>query len=153
MAIEGNTEFNKADGKENLEQKPAKAQHEFLEPSHSMDRLGIGRIKFTLNSSLLTLITDFSAIPSSSASTSDNDPCIADVSFESADIKNWIRSESYTSVPSWASSISLDSQSEEVALEFMRTFVTVLFTDSASMTMEMKSDFGQYARVSFKLKR
>lgn len=88
------------------------------------------------------------AVPSSSASTSDNDPCIADVSLESADLKNWIRSESYTSVPSWASSISLDSQGEEAALEFMRQFVNILFSDASSMTLEMKSDFGQYARVT-----
>uniref|UniRef100_A0A336LLH1 CSON011440 protein n=1 Tax=Culicoides sonorensis TaxID=179676 RepID=A0A336LLH1_CULSO len=101
-------------------------RQDFLNSSHSINRL---------------------AIPSSSASTSDNDPCIADVSFESADLKNWIRSESYTSVPSWASSFSLDSQSEEAALEFMKNFNNALFTNPASITVEMKSEFGQYART------
>ena len=63
-----------------------------------------------------------------------------------SDIRMWIRSESENSVPSWASSISLDSQSEEAILDFMRRFVNILFHDSSSITLELKSEFGQYAR-------
>lgn len=80
-----------------------------------------------------------------SASTSEHE---ANASVESSDLKMWIRSESDNSVPSWASSISLDSQTEEVTLEFMRRFVNILFKDSTSITLELKSEFGLYARVS-----
>lgn len=146
MAIEGSTDCDRKEDHNKTDQKTLKTPIEHLEPSQSVDRLGIHLLFY--NKLTYNLFFIYKAVPSSSASTSDNDPCIADVSLESADIKNWIRSESYTSVPSWASSISLDSQSEELALEFMRSFVGVLFTDSGSMTMEMKSDFGQYARVS-----
>lgn len=66
---------------------------------------------------------------------------------ESSELKMWIRSESENSVPSWASSISLDSQSEEAILDFMKRFVKILFRESSSITLELKSDFGQYARV------
>lgn len=56
--------------------------------------------------------------------------------------------ESSHSVPSWASSISLDSQTEEGILAFMRNFVKVLFQNSGTITLELKSEFGLLARVS-----
>ncbi|XP_053675145.1 uncharacterized protein KIAA0513 [Anopheles nili] len=83
----------------------------------------------------------------SSASTSDNESCAFSGTLESSELKMWIRSESENSVPSWASSISLDSQSEEAVLDFMKRFVRILFHDSATITLQLKSDFGQYART------
>ncbi|XP_065085116.1 uncharacterized protein KIAA0513 isoform X2 [Ochlerotatus camptorhynchus] len=83
----------------------------------------------------------------SSASTSDNESCVLSATLESSELKMWIRSESENSVPSWASSISLDSQSEEAILDFMKRFVKVLFRESSAITLELKSDFGQYART------
>ncbi|GAB0093312.1 uncharacterized protein DMENIID0001_083950 [Sergentomyia squamirostris] len=84
----------------------------------------------------------------SSISTSEYDLCLPSaVSCESSDLKVWIRSESVNSVPSWASSISLDSQSEEVVLEFMRRFLTTLFDNSGAISLELKSEFGQMART------
>ncbi|XP_058061682.1 uncharacterized protein KIAA0513 [Anopheles bellator] len=83
----------------------------------------------------------------SSASTSDNESCAFSGTLESSELKMWIRSESENSVPSWASSISLDSQSEEAVLDFMKRFVRILFHDSGSVTLQLKSDFGQYART------
>ncbi|EDS28366.1 conserved hypothetical protein [Culex quinquefasciatus] len=82
-----------------------------------------------------------------SASTSDNESCVLSATLESSELKMWIRSESENSVPSWASSISLDSQSEEAILDFMKRFVKILFRESGSITLELKSDFGQYART------
>lgn len=83
----------------------------------------------------------------SSGSTSLNDVCIASISRESSDLKVWIRSESENSVPSWASSISLDSQTEEATLEFMKRFVFELFEDSSSISLDVKSEFGNLAAV------
>ncbi|XP_059618349.1 uncharacterized protein KIAA0513 [Phlebotomus argentipes] len=84
----------------------------------------------------------------SSISTSEYDLCLpSGASCESSDLRVWIRSESVNSVPSWASSISLDSQSEEVVLEFMRRFLTTLFDNSGAISLELKSEFGQMART------
>uniref|UniRef100_A0A7G3AGQ2 Putative conserved plasma membrane protein n=1 Tax=Lutzomyia longipalpis TaxID=7200 RepID=A0A7G3AGQ2_LUTLO len=85
----------------------------------------------------------------SSISTSEYDLCLPSGggSCESSDLKVWMRSESVNSVPSWASSISLDSQSEEVVLEFMRRFLTALFDNSCAISLELKSEFGQMART------
>lgn len=66
---------------------------------------------------------------------------------ESVDIKNFIPSESMSSVPSWASSISLDSAGEEVALEFMKNFIRILFSDSGLLSNSLKAEFGEYAKV------
>lgn len=55
------------------------------------------------------------------------------------------------SVQSWASSLSLDSQTDEgaaVAAEFMRDFVATLFRDSSAITQSQKASFGQYAQAS-----
>jgi hypothetical protein len=85
---------------------------------------------------------------SSNYSNSENEANLASGSMESSDLKMWIRSESNNSVPSWASSISLDSQSDE-ADKFMKKFVSILFKDSSSITLELKADFGNFARVKF----
>jgi hypothetical protein len=42
----------------------------------------------------------------------------------------------------------MDSSTDEAVFEFMRRFVTTLFTDSLAITLEFKHQFGQYARVS-----
>lgn len=57
-------------------------------------------------------------------------------------------SESLNSVPSWASSISLDCQSDETIVEFMKNFVQILYEDSTTITLDIKSEFGHKARVS-----
>ncbi|XP_047109480.1 uncharacterized protein KIAA0513 [Schistocerca piceifrons] len=63
--------------------------------------------------------------------------------------KYWIRSGSEGSVQSWASSLSYESQSDEIlaeSVEFMRKFVADLFRDSSSISLEQKSKFGQLAQ-------
>lgn len=55
--------------------------------------------------------------------------------------------DSENSVPSWASSISLDSQTEEAIVEFMRKFISVLFEDSSTISLDIKSEFGLKTRV------
>lgn len=50
-------------------------------------------------------------------------------------------------MPSWASSISLDSQTEEAIVEFMKKFISVLFEDSSSISLDSKSEFGLKTRV------
>lgn len=91
-------------------------------------------------------------LPSSASTceTSENDNISADVSLESFDVRMWNKTESdqVSVAPSFASSISLDtSQSDEAVLEFMRRFVMILFTDCSSITLELKSEFGQYSRM------
>lgn len=56
--------------------------------------------------------------------------------------------ESETSVEIGGASASVNSQPEEALLEFMRTFVKMLFTDSSSITLNIKSEFGINSRVS-----
>lgn len=82
-----------------------------------------------------------------SPSTSRRDP-VRQSSLESSDLNIWIRSESENSVPSWASSISLDSQTEEAIVEFMRKFIAMLFEDSSSISLDIKSEFGLKTRVT-----
>ncbi|XP_076388330.1 uncharacterized protein KIAA0513 isoform X1 [Megachile rotundata] len=55
----------------------------------------------------------------------------------------WQRSGSSGSVQSWASSLSADSQSEESAADFMKTFVPLLFDAPNSIDQEQKASFGQ----------
>lgn len=72
-------------------------------------------------------------------------------SVESLEVKMWHKSETESVAPS-CSSLSMDSSTDEAIFEFMRRFVTTLFTDSLAITLEFKHQFGQYARVSiFKL--
>ncbi|XP_037038066.1 uncharacterized protein KIAA0513 [Bradysia coprophila] len=80
-----------------------------------------------------------------SPSTSKCDPVRS--SFESSDLNMWLHSESENSVPSWASSISLDSQTEEAIVEFMRKFVSALFEDSTTISLDSKSEFGLKSRT------
>ncbi|XP_037958357.1 uncharacterized protein KIAA0513 isoform X2 [Teleopsis dalmanni] len=64
-------------------------------------------------------------------------------SVESTDWINFIRSESQNSVPSWASSISLDCRAgEEPVKDFMKSFTDVLFTNPSLIGLELKSEFG-----------
>jgi len=51
------------------------------------------------------------------------------------------------SVQSWASSLSADSQSEEAAADFMKTFVPLLFDAPNSIDQEQKANFGQMVLV------
>jgi hypothetical protein len=54
------------------------------------------------------------------------------------------------SIQSWASSLSLDSQTDETAaeaIEYMKNFVATLFSDSNAITREQKAAFGKYAQV------
>lgn len=51
---------------------------------------------------------------------------------------------------SWASSLSLESQSDEAtaaAVEFMRKYVTDLFSTPGDISLEQKAKFGQLAQV------
>jgi hypothetical protein len=70
-------------------------------------------------------------------------------SIESLEVKMWshVKSETESVAPS-CSSLSMDSSTDEAVFEFMRRFVTTLFTDSLAITLEFKHQFGQYARVS-----
>lgn len=83
-----------------------------------------------------------------SVSPSENDSRIPTISQQSAaESKQFCHSESNYSAQSWDSIISLDSPSEDEALEFMRAFVTILFEDSSLLTLELKSEFGEKSRV------
>ncbi|XP_075149257.1 uncharacterized protein KIAA0513 [Haematobia irritans] len=67
---------------------------------------------------------------------------------DSTDWRNFIRSESQNSVPSWASSISLDCRTgEEPIKEFMKCFVETVFTNANTIDLELKSEFGAMARM------
>ncbi|XP_011197679.2 uncharacterized protein KIAA0513 isoform X1 [Bactrocera dorsalis] len=78
-----------------------------------------------------------------------DDPDVqASPSIESTDWRNFIRSESQNSVPSWASSISLDCRAgEEPIKEFMKRFIEVLFTNASAIGLELKAEFGALARI------
>lgn len=84
-----------------------------------------------------------------SVSPSENDSRIPSISQQSAaELKPFCHSESNYSAQSWGSIISLDSPSEDEALEFMRRFVAILFEDSSLLSQELKSEFGEKSRVS-----
>jgi hypothetical protein len=107
---------------------------------------------------LTTKENNLLAIPvganSCSSATSENggedNLSLCDGSIESLEVKMWHKSETESMAPS-CSSLSMDSSTDEVIFEFMRRFVTTLFTDSLAITLEFKHQFGQYARVSFTL--
>lgn len=88
--------------------------------------------------------------PTSSTATSESGDnlSLCDGSLDSLEVKMWHKSETESVAPS-CSSISMDSSSDEVTFEFMRRFVLTLFTDSTAITLELKHQFGQYARVSW----
>lgn len=77
-------------------------------------------------------------------SVSENDLNIASISAASSDVKLYCHSESDQSC---GSLISLDSKCEDEAVEFMRRFVNTLFQDSTSISLELKSEFGEKSRV------
>ncbi|XP_015035499.2 uncharacterized protein [Drosophila pseudoobscura] len=90
----------------------------------------------TSNSSTLTSLRD------------EVDQVLASPSVESTDWRHFIRSESQNSVPSWASSISLDCRAgEEPVKEFMRLFTELLFYNTACVNLELKSEFGVLLRL------
>ncbi|XP_034252159.1 uncharacterized protein KIAA0513 [Thrips palmi] len=88
----------------------------------------------------------------SSSSGSEGDGYGPSTSIDSPDhdAKYWVRSGSEGSVRSWASSLSLDSQSDEAtaaAVEFMRKYVTDLFATPGDISLEQKAKFGQLAQT------
>lgn len=84
----------------------------------------------------------------STLSTSDYDLCLpSSLSSVETTTGMWIRSESINSVPSWASTISLDSHTDETVIEFIRRFLTTLFEDPQKISLELKAEFGQVVRV------
>lgn len=85
-----------------------------------------------------------------SLSTNDN---ASRVSSASKDEKQCKRSGSTNSAHSWESNISLDSASDDDSLEFMKRYVTILFENSSTLTLELKSEFGEKSRVRKKMKR
>ncbi|XP_076181739.1 uncharacterized protein KIAA0513-like isoform X2 [Ptiloglossa arizonensis] len=84
-------------------------------------------------------------MPCSSDSTSDQDGYGPSTSLDSNmdGRRMWHRSGSSGSVQSWASSLSADSQSEEAAVDFMKSFVPLLFDAPNSIDQEQKANFGQ----------
>lgn len=93
------------------------------------------------------IVHQFESGPSISPS-ENNDSRIPSISQQSAtELKQFCHSESNYSAQSWGSVISLDSPSEDEALEFMRRFVAFLFEDSSMLTLELKSEFGVKSRV------
>ncbi|XP_062129776.1 uncharacterized protein KIAA0513 [Drosophila sulfurigaster albostrigata] len=90
----------------------------------------------TSNSSTLTSLRD------------EPDQIHGSPSMESSDWRNFIRSESQNSVPSWASSISLDCRTgEEPVKEFMKHFTHLLFNNFMAVNLELKSEFGVLLRL------
>lgn len=84
----------------------------------------------------------------STLSTSEYDLCIPSSLSCDTTTDVWVRSESINSVPSWASTISLDSQQDDTVIEFVKRFLTILFDNPEKISLELKSEFGQVARVS-----
>ncbi|XP_046737642.1 uncharacterized protein KIAA0513 isoform X4 [Diprion similis] len=84
-------------------------------------------------------------LPCSSGSNSDQDGYGPSTSLDSNmdGRRTWQRSGSSGSCQSWASSLSADSQSEEAAADFMKSFVPMLFESPDSVDQEQKAKFGQ----------
>jgi hypothetical protein len=105
-----------------------------------------------VSKTLTTKENNLLAIPANSCSTAtsesgDNLSLCDGNSIESLEVKMWHKSESESVAPS-CSSLSMDCSTDEAIFEFMRRFVSILFTDSTAITLELKHQFGQYARVS-----
>ncbi|XP_055933174.1 uncharacterized protein KIAA0513-like [Argiope bruennichi] len=88
---------------------------------------------------------------------SESDPCGQSTSLDSSDAESipdgrgfgFGRSASGSSLHSWASSPSNDSQPDDItmeAMEFMKRFVKKIFFDSVSITFEEKAKFGELCR-------
>ncbi|CAB3364557.1 Hypothetical predicted protein [Cloeon dipterum] len=83
------------------------------------------------------------------SSGSDNDGYGPSTLSVESDKKQYIQSGSEGSIQSWASSLSLDSQTDEAtveAIEFMKIFVATLFSDSNSINRDQKAAFGKFAQ-------
>lgn len=65
----------------------------------------------------------------------------------SIELKQWNYANSDASVQSLKSIASIESQSEDDTLQFMRRFVDYLFQNSSQLTLELKSEFGIKSRV------
>jgi hypothetical protein len=120
---------------------------------HQIDATTINHPK---NSNTLTLTTkenNLLGIPPASCSTTvTSESCdnlsLCEASLDSSlEVKMWQKSETESVAPSCSSIASMESSSDEVTFEFMRRFVTVLFADSVGISLELKHQFGQYARV------
>lgn len=86
---------------------------------------------------------------STATSESGDNLSLCEASLDSSlEVKMWQKSETESVAPSCSSIASLENSSDEVTFEFMRRFVTILFTDSLGISLELKHQFGQYARVS-----
>lgn len=108
--------------------------------------------KVVSSKTLTTKENNLLAIPANSCSTvtsesGDNLSLCDGNSIDSLEVKMWHKSESESVGPS-CSSISMDSSTDEAVFEFTRKFVSILFADSLAITLELKHQFGQYARVS-----
>lgn len=118
--------------------------------SHHLTNISLST---TNNKSSKALNTKENLLPPASCSTatseSDSILSLIDGSSESSslEVKMW-QTESMALAPSCSSIASMETSSDEVTCEFMRRFVTTLFTDSTGITLELKHQFGQYARVS-----
>lgn len=101
---------------------------------------------------LTTKENNLLGIPPASCSTATSESgdnlSLCDGSLDSLEVKMWHKSETESMAPS-CSSISMDTSADEVTFEFMRRFVSILFTDAVAITLELKHQFGQYARVSY----
>lgn len=109
----------------------------------------------TNKNALTTKENNLLAIPVANSCSSATSECggddnlsLCEGSIDSLEVKMWHKSETESVAPS-CSSLSMDSSTDEAVFEFMRRFVTTLFTDSLAITLEFKHQFGQYARVSF----
>lgn len=83
-----------------------------------------------------------------SISVSENDFHESSLSEASIELKQWNYTNSDNSIQSLKSIASIESQSEDDSLQFMRRFVDILFQNSAHLTLELKSEFGIKTRVS-----
>lgn len=102
----------------------------------------------TKENNLLAIPATATSCSTATSESADNLSLCDGYSIDSFEVKMWQKSESESLAPS-CSSLSMDSSTDEVIFEFMRRFVSILFTDSIAITLELKHQFGQYARVSF----
>lgn len=90
-------------------------------------------------------VTVFPSGTRASISASENEYYESSISEE---LKQWNYTNSDVSVQSLKSISSLESQSEDDTMQFMRRFVDILFQNSTQLTLELKSEFGRRTRVS-----
>lgn len=101
----------------------------------------------TIENNLLAIPVGANSCSTATSESGDNLSLCDGNSIDSLEVKMWHKSESESIAPS-CSSLSMDSSTDEAIFEFMRRFVSILFTDSLAITLELKHQFGQYARVS-----